>query len=164
MGGEKFDTPHPEGYLFGENMDLNFLGNRPVQASSYILSVLLFFVSCLFWKILCGVCGGGWHRPKRSSLLGECHSSLFRCKLSFPVKLNSPLRLIFAQDRRDQWWGKKNRYSGAQNLGLILPACLSKQIKHTAEKARKQSLNFPRLLGMLDGFQPVFNTCCFLCQ
>uniref|UniRef100_A0A8C4IRT7 E3 ubiquitin-protein ligase n=1 Tax=Dicentrarchus labrax TaxID=13489 RepID=A0A8C4IRT7_DICLA len=30
MGGEKFDTPHPEGYLFGENMDLNFLGNRPV--------------------------------------------------------------------------------------------------------------------------------------
>ncbi|NXC89132.1 MGRN1 ligase, partial [Cercotrichas coryphoeus] len=38
MGGEKFDTPHPEGYLFGENMDLNFLGNRPVQASSYILS------------------------------------------------------------------------------------------------------------------------------
>lgn len=43
MGGEKFDTPHPEGYLFGENMDLNFLGNRPVQASSYVLSVLLFF-------------------------------------------------------------------------------------------------------------------------
>ncbi|CAM4622645.1 unnamed protein product [Eretmochelys imbricata] len=35
MGGEKFDTPHPEGYLFGENMDLNFLGNRPVQASSH---------------------------------------------------------------------------------------------------------------------------------
>ncbi|KAK1162824.1 E3 ubiquitin-protein ligase MGRN1-like isoform X1 [Acipenser oxyrinchus oxyrinchus] len=31
MGGEKFDTPHPEGYLFGENTDLNFLGNRPVQ-------------------------------------------------------------------------------------------------------------------------------------
>lgn len=31
MGGEKFDTPQPEGYLFGENMDLNFLGNRPVQ-------------------------------------------------------------------------------------------------------------------------------------
>ncbi|XP_060028428.1 E3 ubiquitin-protein ligase MGRN1 isoform X2 [Erinaceus europaeus] len=31
MGGEKFDTPHPEGYLFGENMDLNFLGSRPVQ-------------------------------------------------------------------------------------------------------------------------------------
>ncbi|OCT58247.1 mahogunin ring finger 1, E3 ubiquitin protein ligase S homeolog isoform X1 [Xenopus laevis] len=31
MGGEKFETPHPEGYLFGENSDLNFLGNRPVQ-------------------------------------------------------------------------------------------------------------------------------------
>ncbi|XP_032767772.1 E3 ubiquitin ligase Rnf157-like [Rattus rattus] len=30
MGGEKFDCTHPEGYLFGENSDLNFLGNRPV--------------------------------------------------------------------------------------------------------------------------------------
>ncbi len=35
MGGEKFDTPHPEGYLFGENMDLNFLGNRPVQVTKW---------------------------------------------------------------------------------------------------------------------------------
>lgn len=146
MGGEKFDTPHPEGYLFGENMDLNFLGNRPVQASSYIMSVLLFFVSCLFWKILCGVCGGGWHRPKRSSLLGECHSSLFRCKLSFPVKLNSPLRLIFAQDRRDQWWGKKNRYSGAQNLGLILPACLSKY-KTCCREGQEAESELPKAPG-----------------
>ncbi|XP_054621869.1 E3 ubiquitin ligase RNF157 isoform X2 [Dunckerocampus dactyliophorus] len=30
MGGEKFDSTHPEGYLFGENADLNFLGTRPV--------------------------------------------------------------------------------------------------------------------------------------
>ncbi|XP_029621328.1 E3 ubiquitin ligase RNF157 isoform X3 [Salmo trutta] len=30
MGGEKFDSTHPEGYLFGENTDLNFLGMRPV--------------------------------------------------------------------------------------------------------------------------------------
>ncbi|MGH0133708.1 UNVERIFIED_CONTAM: hypothetical protein FKN15_053296 [Acipenser sinensis] len=30
MGGEKFDSTHPEGYLFGENTDLNFLGHRPV--------------------------------------------------------------------------------------------------------------------------------------
>ncbi|XP_054987019.1 E3 ubiquitin ligase RNF157 isoform X2 [Sorex araneus] len=30
MGGEKFDSTHPEGYLFGENSDLNFLGDRPV--------------------------------------------------------------------------------------------------------------------------------------
>ncbi|XP_060796323.1 E3 ubiquitin ligase RNF157 isoform X8 [Neoarius graeffei] len=30
MGGEKFDSTHPEGYLFGENTDLNFLGNRPL--------------------------------------------------------------------------------------------------------------------------------------
>uniref|UniRef100_A0A1L8DSQ0 RING-type E3 ubiquitin transferase n=1 Tax=Nyssomyia neivai TaxID=330878 RepID=A0A1L8DSQ0_9DIPT len=29
MGGERFDTPQPESYLFGENGDLNFLGNRP---------------------------------------------------------------------------------------------------------------------------------------
>lgn len=29
MGGERFDTPQPEAYLFGENADLNFLGNRP---------------------------------------------------------------------------------------------------------------------------------------
>ncbi|KAF4791919.1 E3 ubiquitin-protein ligase MGRN1 [Turdus rufiventris] len=52
MGGEKFDTPHPEGYLFGENMDLNFLGNRPVQASSYVLSVLLFFYFLPVWENL----------------------------------------------------------------------------------------------------------------
>ncbi|XP_047232253.1 E3 ubiquitin ligase RNF157 isoform X2 [Girardinichthys multiradiatus] len=32
MGGEKFDSTHPEGYLFGENTDLNFLGSRPVAA------------------------------------------------------------------------------------------------------------------------------------
>ncbi|XP_032430273.1 E3 ubiquitin ligase RNF157 isoform X3 [Xiphophorus hellerii] len=31
MGGEKFDSTHPEGYLFGENTDLNFLGSRPVS-------------------------------------------------------------------------------------------------------------------------------------
>ncbi|KAF2361958.1 Zinc finger RING-type [Trinorchestia longiramus] len=29
MGGERFDTAIPEMYLFGENMDLNFLGSRP---------------------------------------------------------------------------------------------------------------------------------------
>ncbi|XP_048479551.1 E3 ubiquitin-protein ligase MGRN1 isoform X2 [Plutella xylostella] len=29
MGGERFDTPQPEAYLFGENADLNFLGCRP---------------------------------------------------------------------------------------------------------------------------------------
>lgn len=39
MGGEKFDTPHPEGYLFGENMDLNFLGNRPVQVNAATLEM-----------------------------------------------------------------------------------------------------------------------------
>ncbi|PRD21206.1 UNVERIFIED_CONTAM: RING finger protein [Trichonephila clavipes] len=29
MGGEKFQTQQPEAYLFGENMDLNFLGGKP---------------------------------------------------------------------------------------------------------------------------------------
>ncbi len=30
MGGEKFDSPQPESFLFGENSDLNLLGSRPV--------------------------------------------------------------------------------------------------------------------------------------
>ena len=30
MGGEKFDSPQPESFLFGENSDLNFLGTQPV--------------------------------------------------------------------------------------------------------------------------------------
>lgn len=29
MGGERFDTPQPESYLFGENADLNFLHSKP---------------------------------------------------------------------------------------------------------------------------------------
>ena len=29
MGGERFDTPQPESFLFGENVDLNFLGSKP---------------------------------------------------------------------------------------------------------------------------------------
>ncbi|MPC12101.1 RING finger protein 157 [Portunus trituberculatus] len=29
MGGERFETAQPEMYLFGENMDVNFLGSRP---------------------------------------------------------------------------------------------------------------------------------------
>ncbi|CAG7726676.1 unnamed protein product [Allacma fusca] len=30
MGGERFETPQPEQYLFGENTDLNLLGSKPV--------------------------------------------------------------------------------------------------------------------------------------
>jgi len=30
MGGEKFDSPQPESFLFGENSDLNFLGCKPI--------------------------------------------------------------------------------------------------------------------------------------
>ncbi|XP_022089304.1 probable E3 ubiquitin-protein ligase MGRN1 [Acanthaster planci] len=29
MGGQRFDTPQPEAYLFGENTDLNYLSTRP---------------------------------------------------------------------------------------------------------------------------------------
>ncbi|XP_076314685.1 putative E3 ubiquitin-protein ligase MGRN1 [Tachypleus tridentatus] len=29
MGGERFEINQPEAYLFGENMDLNFLGGKP---------------------------------------------------------------------------------------------------------------------------------------
>lgn len=35
MGGERFDTPQPESYLFGENSDLNFLGSRPAPVSAF---------------------------------------------------------------------------------------------------------------------------------
>jgi len=35
MGGERFDTPQPEAYLFGENADLNFLGNRPTPVRRF---------------------------------------------------------------------------------------------------------------------------------
>lgn len=56
MGGQKFDTPHPEGYLFGENMDLNFLGNRPVQVRkqkefqlcSNLVNIILYISLFLF--------------------------------------------------------------------------------------------------------------------
>uniref|UniRef100_A0A8C5V0D3 E3 ubiquitin-protein ligase n=1 Tax=Microcebus murinus TaxID=30608 RepID=A0A8C5V0D3_MICMU len=39
MGGEKFDSTHPEGYLFGENSDLNFLGNRPVATLRSLINI-----------------------------------------------------------------------------------------------------------------------------
>ena len=31
MGGEKFDSPAPESFLFGENSDLNYLGSKPIS-------------------------------------------------------------------------------------------------------------------------------------
>lgn len=37
MGGERFDTPQPEAYLFGENADLNFLGSRPTPVRYNIM-------------------------------------------------------------------------------------------------------------------------------
>lgn len=40
MGGERFDTPQPEAYLFGENADLNFLGSRPTPVSIIISKTL----------------------------------------------------------------------------------------------------------------------------
>lgn len=46
MGGERFDTPQPEAYLFGENADLNFLGSRPTPVR------LIFFFLLLYCKRL----------------------------------------------------------------------------------------------------------------
>lgn len=37
MGGERFDTPQPEAYLFGENADLNFLGSKPTPVSATVI-------------------------------------------------------------------------------------------------------------------------------
>ena len=37
MGGERFDVQQPESYLFGDNSDLNFLGNRPVPVINFLL-------------------------------------------------------------------------------------------------------------------------------
>lgn len=42
MGGERFDTPQPEAYLFGENGDLNFLGSRPTAVSYLDLTQLVY--------------------------------------------------------------------------------------------------------------------------
>lgn len=41
MGGERFDTPQPEAYLFGENADLNFLGSKPTPVSIYFPGSLI---------------------------------------------------------------------------------------------------------------------------
>ena len=57
MGGERFDTTQPEAYLFGENQDLNFLGNRPVPVRLYYL---------LFLKVI----GGKWFCPLVAMLIG----------------------------------------------------------------------------------------------
>lgn len=35
MGGERFDMSQPEAYLFGENLDLNFLGSKPVAVGIF---------------------------------------------------------------------------------------------------------------------------------
>lgn len=50
MGGERFDTPQPESYLFGENSDLNFLGSRPTSVSFFSLFrnvLFIMFISSL---------------------------------------------------------------------------------------------------------------------
>lgn len=52
MGGEKFDSTHPEGYLFGENSDLNFLGNRPVLVGTGGIA-----------RVRVSVCSRGQSRP-----------------------------------------------------------------------------------------------------
>jgi hypothetical protein len=47
MGGERFDTPQPEAYLFGENTDLNFLGSRPTPVSINSRILLQLYYSCI---------------------------------------------------------------------------------------------------------------------
>ena len=42
MGGERFDTTQPEAYLFGENIDLNFLGSKPTPVSN-LKKILSYF-------------------------------------------------------------------------------------------------------------------------
>lgn len=47
MGGERFDSPQPGEYLFGENEDLNFLGNKPVPVCPLVaLTSVLTASSC----------------------------------------------------------------------------------------------------------------------
>lgn len=61
MGGERFDTPQPESYLFGENSDLNFLGSRPTPVSENILMIwnqkqlynLIVFMTCQGFIVRC---------------------------------------------------------------------------------------------------------------
>jgi hypothetical protein len=43
MGGERFDVQQPEAYLFGDNSDLNFLGNRPVPVC-YLFHFYIFIL------------------------------------------------------------------------------------------------------------------------
>lgn len=37
MGGERFETPQPEQYLFGENSDLNFFSGKPLPVITNII-------------------------------------------------------------------------------------------------------------------------------
>lgn len=48
MGGEKFDTPQPEAYLFGENMDLNFFSKCPTTVSDFTS----FFFKLKFYELI----------------------------------------------------------------------------------------------------------------
>ena len=52
MGGERFDTPQPESYLFGENSDLNFLGSRPTPVSQFSNEALISSDVCSFHILL----------------------------------------------------------------------------------------------------------------
>lgn len=63
MGGERFDTPQPEAYLFGENTDLNFLGCKPTPVSTIVLETLVLvdvtldgqFLLQILFVILCEI-------------------------------------------------------------------------------------------------------------
>jgi len=85
MGGEKFDTPHPEGYLFGENMDLNFLGNRPVQVQEKqsIRTSVIWILNVLFCSaFVVTVASYKYINDFFLYCFGTCHS--------FPMLLQHP--------------------------------------------------------------------------
>lgn len=48
MGGERFDTPQPEAYLFGENADLNFLGSRPTPVRDILQYYINIYIDLFF--------------------------------------------------------------------------------------------------------------------
>lgn len=52
MGGERFDTPQPEAYLFGENADLNFLGSRPTPVLKFLIQSIEFTFMNLHFRIV----------------------------------------------------------------------------------------------------------------
>lgn len=68
MGGERFDTPQPEAYLFGENADLNFLGSRPTAVNNSTASYFEQpFLQIMFSEILVSVSASAGKRADQDT-------------------------------------------------------------------------------------------------